>query len=408
MRASKGLGALLTAALLAVNGCAAGPDAPSRNRTQTLPGVERVAAPADAPVAQAVTGIRAFADAFGGAVHDGGNTVFSPLSLASAFAMLRAAAAGQTADQLDTTFGFPDPGVHTAFNALTGGLVTTPTDPDAPVVTITNGLFVQEGFRPSTAFLRTLAEQYGAAAQAVDFTTPAAVQDINAWVHEHTAGRIDRLFDQLDANTITVLANTVYLKASWQVPFDRAATRDEPFHRADGDTVDAPMMHLATPGQLYYLNTPAGQAVRLPYAGDQLAMWILVPHEATTTPRFDAGTLAALDGAEPRTVDLALPRWDFATDVGLLPVLKQLGLTRLDDLPGISPGASVSDAIHRANITVDELGTEAAAATGIAIAESAAPTAEFTVRADHPFAFAITHEPTGTPVFLGTVADPTA
>lgn len=105
-------------------------------------------------------------------------------------------------------------------------------------------------------------------------------------------------------------------------------------------------------------------------------------------------------------VDLALPRWDFATDVGLLPALKQLGLTSLDDLPGISPGASVSDAVHRANITVDELGTEAAAVTGIGMAVSAPPAAEVTIRADHPFAFAITHEPTGTPVFLGTVADP--
>jgi serine protease inhibitor len=405
MRKSRVLAAVV--AMVAVHGCAAGPDVQSRPRSQGLPGVERVAAPVDAPVTQAVAGVRSFADAFGRVTQDGGNTVFSPLSVAAAFAMLRAAAAGETARQLDITFGFPASGVHTAFNALTRD-VSTPSTGAQAEITIANGLFVREGLRPSTAFLRTLAEQYGAGAQAVDFTSPDAVKQVNAWVHDHTAGRIDGLFDKLAANTLAVLTNAVYLKAAWQVPFAPAATGDEPFHRANGSTVDAPMMHLAKPEPLAYVNTPAGQAVRLPYAGGEFAMWILVPDKATTAPRFDAATLADLGRAERKIVDLAVPRWDFATDVELLTALEQLGVTSLDDLPGISSGAFVSQAVHRATITVDEYGTEATAATGIVVGESAALGAEVTVRADHPFAFAITHEPTGAPVFLGTVADPTA
>jgi serpin B len=305
--------------------------------------------------------------------------------------------------------------VHAAFNALTRGVVTTnrpPEDPTAtadpgtppppPVVAIANGLFVRNGLRPSPTFLRTLGEQYGAAPQEVDFASPTAKQQIDAWVREQTADRIDELFDELDPMTIAVLANAVYLKASWQVPFDEGLTEDEAFHRADGSTVDVPMMHLARPEQLRYLRTPDWEAVRLPYAGDQLAMWVMIPTDAATTPRFDWATL---DRAELRTVDLALPRWDFATEVALLPTLERLGLTDLTDLPGISDSAVVDDAIHRATITVDEFGTEAAAVTGIAVVESA-PSPDITVRADRPFAFAITHEPTGAPVFLGTVTDP--
>jgi serine protease inhibitor len=87
--------------------------------------------------------------------------------------------------------------------------------------------------------------------------------------------------------------------------------------------------------------------------------------------------------------------------------VREIGLTDLGNFGGISDsGLAVSDAIHRANITVDERGTEAAAVTGIAFAVCGrcGPTA---VRADHPFAFAIVHRPTKTPLFIGHVADPT-
>ncbi|MQA64006.1 MAG: hypothetical protein GEU86_21645 [Actinophytocola sp.] len=76
----------------------------------------------------------------------------------------------------------------------------------------------------------------------------------------------------------------------------------------------------------------------------------------------------------------------------------------LSNLSRLAPSAFVSDAIHRANITVDEDGTEAAAVTGIAVATSAIEP-EVSIRADHPFAFAITH-PSGVPLFVGQVANP--
>ena len=68
----------------------------------------------------------------------------------------------------------------------------------------------------------------------------------------------------------------------------------------------------------------------------------------------------------------------------------------------------VGQAIHRANITVDEAGTEAAAVTGISVELSSGRIPQAAVRADHPFAFVIVHKPTGTPVFTGQVTDPTA
>jgi serine protease inhibitor len=103
-----------------------------------------------------------------------------------------------------------------------------------------------------------------------------------------------------------------------------------------------------------------------------------------------------------------MPKWDFETSFDLLAAVRGLGVTDLTDFSGISPGLFLGQAVHRANITVDEEGTEAAAATGLMFPTSAGPQPDVTFRADRPFAFAIMHTPTRTPAFVGTVTDPTA
>lgn len=58
--------------------------------------------------------------------------------------------------------------------------------------------------------------------------------------------------------------------------------------------------------------------------------------------------------------------------------------------------------VHQATVTVDEKGTEAAAATG-AVLESAGYSE---LRVDRPFLFAITDDATGAVLFAGRVLDP--
>lgn len=57
---------------------------------------------------------------------------------------------------------------------------------------------------------------------------------------------------------------------------------------------------------------------------------------------------------------------------------------------------------HAVFVRADEQGTEAAAATGVAMAESHGPT----VTVDRPFLILIRDRPTGTLLFLGQVMDP--
>ena len=80
------------------------------------------------------------------------------------------------------------------------------------------------------------------------------------------------------------------------------------------------------------------------------------------------------------------------------------------DLTGLSDSATARDlhvtaAVHKAFVEVNEEGTEAAAATGVAVG-AASFTTPRKFRADHPFIFLIRDQETGAVLFLGRVTDP--
>jgi serpin B len=416
--------------LLLLAGCAASPP-PAGEQPQLLraPGVDR-ADVHDAPVSAVAAGMAALAyDLYRTGADPSDNAVLSPLSIAAAFAMARAGAGGATAAQIDRVLRFPAKGLHEAFNAVTRDVGTSdgppaPRSPDAtrqpgqiepPVVSIANGLFAQRGLAIRDAFLRALAAQYGTGVHTVDFASgESASRQIDDWVRAQTAGRIPKLFDQLDPGTRLVLANALYLRADWRQPFAENATADAAFTRADGGVVRAPMMHQA--GQFRFASGKGWQAVELPYAGGELAMRILLPTGDTALDALlSPDTLAAAAaGLRERTVDLWLPRWKGISSFDLVGQLRKLGLTApfgaSADFSGIAAEPLyIQQAVHRATITVDEWGTEAAAVTGLAFAVSGIdPTSAVTFRADHPFAFAVVHTATGVPLFVGHVANPTA
>ena len=390
-------------------------------------GVEREQPPGDAPVAETVEGVSRFGyDLFQIVARPDENVVLSPLSVGYAFAMARAGANGETAAQIDKVFGFPPSGVHGAFNALSRQIVTVNGPPPPkpakrepgkivpPTVAIANGLFLQKDFVVRDEFLRTLAAQYGAGVRVVDFAAEnEAKAALDAWADQQTAGRIKRVFDNIDRTTRLILANAIYFRADWKHPL-LDVLEGQTFTRADGSTVQTALM-----SDLAILNYAAGegwQAVELPYAGGMFAMWVIVPTGSAVGAepgRFLAPEMlnAVAAGLNETSVEVSLPRWDFETRPDLVAALKALGLTApFDpdaDFSGISDGLYISQAMHAANITVDEWGTEAAAITGVGMSTSGPPPIEAVVRADRPFAFAIMHLPTRTPLFIGQVMDPT-
>lgn len=377
-------------------------------------------APPSADIGQVASAITAFgADLAGQFDGKGGNWVASPLSIAYAFGMLRAGAGGTTAAEIDRVFRFPA-GIHPALNGISRAVGTgdAPTaspagggdQPQPAVVRLSNGLFVQDKTSVGRTFQSTLKAHYGAALKMIDFSRPGAVEAINSWVRRQTADQIRELFESLNPGTRVVLANAAYLKAQWASPFETRDTVRSSFKRATGGSVNVPMMHTVAP--LRYAGGEGWQAVELPYAGGDLAMRVVVPTSNVSPYRLLArATLAAVDARlAPANVDLALPRWNATGRIDLAEALTALGVRSAfapgADLSAIHPGLHVGQAVHQTRISVDEVGTEAAAATGIAMVTAVRMEETVVVRVDRSFAFAIMHTGTGVPLFTGVVADP--
>jgi serpin B len=220
----------------------------------------------------------------------------------------------------------------------------------------------------------------------------------------------------LDAMTRLVLTNAIYLKAPWLYPFDEGGTADAPFVRLDGSRVQAPFMHLG--GFLHFASGDGWQAVSLPYLDAKLEMVILVPDTgrfAATESSLDRGLLEEVGRSfEGERVDLRMPRWEFRTQAGLNQALGELGMpTAFSDAADFSAISSaeplqISAVLHEAFISVDEKGTEAAAATAMVVMATGAPVdPPVRLTVDRPFLFWIADKPTGAILFLGRVVDPT-
>jgi serpin B len=114
-------------------------------------------------------------------------------------------------------------------------------------------------------------------------------------------------------------------------------------------------------------------------------------------------------------VVLGLPKFKVApATFSLRPTLGKLGMARAfqddADFSGIARGGGlkISDVLQRAFITVDEHGTEAAAATAVVVTPTSVPVLAHTLLIDRPFFFYIRDNATGAPIFVGRVVDPTA
>jgi serpin B len=406
--------------LLAIGGSVA--CNPAADLTLAKADVPRVAAdPArakDAGAAINAFGLDLYAHIRGGTA----NVVVSPASIALALGMARAGARGQTAAEMDAVLREVATDEHAAWlNALDAALASrTGRFPDEekklqPVtLRIANSLFSQKGLKLEDAYLRAMAERFGAGLRLVDYRADAegARRAINAWVSDQTERRIPELLVQgtITPDVLLTLVNAIYLKAAWLTPFPETATRDGTFTRADGSTVNASFMN--TVAGLPYAAGGGWQAVELPYVGGSLAMTVIVPE---TLAAFEAALTTALmdeiTGALTRhRVTLAYPKHSLETKVELADVLAAMGMPAAfgpADFSGITSEARlfISDVIHQANMDVDEKGTTAAAATAV-IMRGSAPGDPVTLRVDRPFLFALRDVPTGTILFLGRVTDP--
>jgi serpin B len=352
-----------------------------------------------------------------------GNQVFSPDSIAAALAMAGSGANGTTATQIARVLHLGTPRDFDAVGDLQNEITAAQAaaakgNPEAPTLDLANALFLQTGFPLESTFTAGLADHFGVAApQTVDFEhdAPAAVQTINEWVDGKTQGVIPHVLESVPPESRLALVDAVYLHAAWLDPFKATQTRPESFFGERG-TASIRFMHESD--ELSYGSGGGYAAVELPYSASTLSLLVLVPVgqnlaslERTLTP---TRLTEIVDGLAPTPVELSLPRFHLAFEAELKGPLQALGMNAAfgedANFTGINPSVRLKIGFvrHDAEFTVDEKGTEAAAATVVGIEVSAEEVFSNPVvfDADHPFLFFLRDDHTGAVLFCGRLADP--
>jgi serpin B len=379
-----------------------------------------------------------------------GNLLLSPYSIQDALAMTYAGAAGDTRAEMQRVLHYPadDTALHSGFAELARELAQIQRDsaqavaaeakddgrhPSTPVeLHVANRLFVQNGYPLRAPFLALVKDDYGAEPEPLDFLhdSEQARLTINGWVEDQTKKKISDLIPPggVTDKTRLALANAIYLHAGWDEPFDKDWTKPAEFfvHGTESEMVPTMSNEEHDYG---YLHRDGFTAVSLRYVGAGIQFLILLPDAHDGLPALEhkltPALLAECAALPPSFVDLYLPKFKLEPlSMTLGSQLQQLGLKTAFDQPKGSANfdhmaprkpddyLAIGEVFHKAFLSLDEDGTEAAAATVVVMMTAAMAMQDenrpqpIEVHVDHPFIFAIQHLPSGECLFLGRVADP--
>ena len=351
------------------------------------------------------------------------NLFISPYSAATALQMTANGAHGVTKQEMQQvlhTAGLSDETINTGNKSCAELLKSADTN---LILSTANALWYRQGVPIKESFVALNQKFFFATIQPLNFRNVSASEaEINRWASGQTHGRIRDIANGLiDPNlTDMVLANAIYFKGKWLKAFDKDLTQQKVFHAARGRAIEVPMMRKVNETLSYRRDTGHYQAVRLPYMGGKLVMFVFLPHAVSSLDQL-LQTLTADNWREIVTTgfkwnegDLVLPKFKIESGLELKDTLRALGMRTAFE-PGRADFSGIFNDPHniekvRQNtfVEVGEEGTEAAAVTAVEFTQSAAVIREdppFRMIVDRPFVFAIADARSQMLLFLGVVND---
>lgn len=347
------------------------------------------------------------------------NIFISPYSASTVLQIAATGAAGQTKTEMQQVLGTTDlssTNLGEANKAIAQSLNSGNTN---VILTTADAIWCRQGALVNPDFITQNQLYFGATIGTLDFQNPNAANVINQWASDQTHGRITQITDAMSIQGSRLfLANAVYFKGKWSDPFEANDTKDQPFYLRDGSQKTIPMM---TKTKTFTYRRGTGyQAVRLPYEGENLAMYVFLPDTNSSPEKLlkimSSHTWRKITkpGFSEKQGTLGLPKFKLEYSVGLNQPLKVLGMKaafnpQAADFSGIAPQLYISSVLQKTFVEVKEEGTEAAAVTTMNISSSAMPMPEpnpFQMIVNRPFLFLIEDNSTGTILFMGVMFDP--
>ncbi|XP_017264785.1 alpha-1-antitrypsin homolog [Kryptolebias marmoratus] len=345
----------------------------------------------------------------------GKNIFYSPLGISTALSMLSAGARGDTHTQLFSSLGYSTLNQTQVNEAYGHAMQMLNNSQENQQLEVGNSVVVRTGFNPLPAFLNDMKQHFTGEVFNVDFQNPSeAKKQLNQHIATKTHDKIKDLVKDFDPQMVMMLINWVYFRGQWERPFNHNLTAKRDFHVDENTKVEVDMMRKT--GRFDYYRDRANfvTVVLLPYKSNT-SMMIVLPDEGKMKE------VEALlnkdhirnwhDSLYKNNINLSMPKFSISAEASLDEILMEMGITDAfgdrADFSGMSDEVKlkVSKVSHQAVLSVDETGTEAAAATTIEIIPMSLPEA---VVMNRPFMTFILEHSTKSFIFMGKISNPTA
>ncbi|XP_078007549.1 corticosteroid-binding globulin [Phascolarctos cinereus] len=331
-------------------------------------------------------------------------------------AMLSLGARSATRTQLLESLGFnltetPDLAIHQGFQYLIYLFNNSDTGLE---MNMGNVLFLDSQIELMETFMTEIKHYYyNVEVSSADFqNSTRAKKQVNDFVKNKTLGNVDQLFKELDSDTMLILISYIFFKGRWAKSFDSNVTGMQKFYTSENVSVDVSMMFQSGANNHLFDKELSCTVVQLEYSGNATAFFIL-PDEGKMDQVVAALSRDTLNRwsqlLQDRHVDLYIPKLCISESYDLEDVLREMGMmdlfTNQANLSGITKEASVqlSEFLHKAVLSIDEKGAEAAADTALNVVfKSYHPVIKF----DRPFLFIVFDHFTWSSLFLGKIMNP--
>ncbi|XP_026371157.3 kallistatin [Ursus arctos] len=353
----------------------------------------------------------------------GSNIFFSPLSISASYAMLSLGARSHSQTQILEGLGFNLTelsawDIHRGFQHL---LHAVRLPGDGLEMRMGSALFLSQDLLILPGFLNDSVAFYESKLFPTNFrNSVGTTQLINDHVREETQGKIVDLVSPLSTDITMVLVNYIYFKALWEKPFIPSMTTPQDFHVDENTVVKVPMMLQDTQHHWYLHDRHLPCSVlRMDYQGNMTAFFILPDRgkmkqvEEVLTPEMLTRWKNLLQKRYfYKKLELHFPKFSISGSYQLDQILPKMGFMHLFskqvDLSGITKERKlqVSKSFHKAILEVDEVGAQAAAATGGFITFMSAQHNRRVLRFNRPFLVVIFSTNTQSILFLGKVVNP--
>lgn len=347
------------------------------------------------------------------------NIFYSPFSISTAFSVPYAGAEGLTKTQLEKVFRYDANSKRNLkdYYKLSNRLERA----DDVTLRIANSLWIEETKPFEQAFLKTTKTLTGKAniyksGFSKNFETVRG--DINSWISNSTNGTIRSLLEPGSLNALTsfVMANAIYFKGNWEIPFDKELTATNEFYGLNGEVIPTQFMTKKVEKHRYYEDDEV-QVLELGYEGRDISMIMVLPRFADNFSQIQSSLTANkydkwINGISSRPVVVTIPKFQMNVKYDLRSTLRKMGLkdpfTENANFSEISKTPlRISKVMHQAFLQVDEIGTEASASTAIVgTSKGGLVQKPAFFNANQPFMFFIVDRKTNAILFTGRLTKP--